>query len=178
MKNATAIWLQAVLMSGLLAAAGPAPAVTILFVPSDVVDQVVGQDLWRYDYQVTGSFEPFGGLNLLFDPTRYGVLSVPQPVAGVDWDVFVVQPDAALAAPGLFTATRLIDSPALNNPASVQFVWLGAGTPGAQPFEVFDASFGISETGFTQAVPEPRTYALYALGLLLLARRLSRTSAQ
>ena len=177
MKNLFALRLRAALLGALLAMAGAAQAVTVHYESVDLPDLIVGEDLWRYDYRVTGGFEPFGGFNLLYDPARYGALSDAQPSASTDWDVFVIQPDAALPAPGLFTATRLTAGAALNDPFAVQFVWLGAGTPGAQPFEVFNASFDVTERGATQAiqaVPEPQTYALFALGLFVLAARLSR----
>jgi len=166
------LWLMLVCLGLLLG--GKAQAATLQYQAVDLPDLVIGQDLWRYDYRVTGSFETFGGLNLLYEPATYLALADPQPSPSANWDVSVVQPDAALAAPGLFIATRLTDTAALNEPLSVQFVWLGSGRPGAQPFEVFNATFDITQNGFTTAVPEPETYALLVLGLLAMGLRLSR----
>ena len=174
MKNAVAPGLRAMVLGALLAMAGAAHAVSGIYERVDLPDVVAGQDLWRYDYRITGSFEPFGGFNLLFDPARYAALSNAQPGASADWDVLLVQPNVALPAPGLFTATRLSTGSALNDAFSLQFVWLGGGSPGTQAFEVFNAAFDITQVGITQAVPEPQIYALYALGLFVLARRLSR----
>lgn len=162
------------LLAGVVLATGAAQAVTIVHAPVDLPDLLPGQDLWRYDYQVSGSFEAFGGFNLIFDPSGYAALSDIQPVASADWDAFAVQPDPALPAPGLLTATRLSTGSALGDPFTVQFVWLGTGSPASQPFEVFNDSFDIIETGFTVAVPEPQTYALWAAGLLALAVRRGR----
>lgn len=166
------LWLM-LACSGLLLG-GQSQAATLQYETVDLPDLVIGQDLWRYDYRVTGSFETFGGLNLLYDPAKYLALSDPQPSPSANWDVSVVSPNTALPAPGLFGATRLTDAPALNEALSVQFIWLGSGRPGAQPYEVFNTTFDITGSGFTAAVPEPETYTLFGLGLLVIGLRLSR----
>lgn len=51
---------------------------------------------------------------------------------------------------------------------SVQFDWLGTGTPGSQAFTIYDSStFGVLSVGVTTttAVPEPSTIALAVIGL-------------
>ena len=49
------------------------------------------------------------------------------------------------------------------------FDWLGTGSPGAQAFEFYDASFNTVEQGVTTPIPEPSTALLMTLGLLRLA---------
>jgi hypothetical protein len=178
MKNAFALRLRAVLLGTLVSIALDAQAETVRYLAVDLPDAIAGEDLWRYDYQVTGSFGSFGGFNLLFDAARYAALSDPQPNLSPDWDLIVVQPDPTLFAAGLLTATAITTGGALDAPFSLQFVWLGDGIPGAQPYEVFNDSFDITERGVTrvvgQDVPEPQTAALVALALLALAARRSR----
>jgi hypothetical protein len=56
---------------------------------------------------------------------------------------------------------------------AVQFHWLGAGSPGAQGFEVWNSAFQLIESGMTSPVPEPEVWSMMAAGLLLAtARRL------
>ena len=58
---------------------------------------------------------------------------------------------------------------ALQGGFAVQFTWLGAGTPGAQPFEIVDPdTFQTLESGSTTVVPLPATGWLlgWATGLI------------
>src|SRR5262245_41339975 len=61
-----------------------APAVAITFRSIDLVDLVAGQDLWRYEYSVSGSFVAFGGFNVLFSPNLYSNLENPPPPVNSD----------------------------------------------------------------------------------------------
>ncbi|MBX3670122.1 MAG: hypothetical protein KF778_17105 [Rhodocyclaceae bacterium] len=159
-----------------LAAGSAGAAASIQFTPVDLPNVTPGFDLWQYEYSVSGNFVAFGGFNLLFSPTLYAQLENPPPAINADWFASTLEPDPGLPADGLYSATALIGSPSLADKFIVSFVWLGNGTPGAQPFEVFDDSFNITESGRTrtpgQPVPEPGTLGLLA-GALLLARRLS-----
>ena len=102
------------------------------------------------------------------------------PAVGADWSVLAVQPDLILRDPGFYDAQARIDSPAQNIRFSVSFVWLGSGTPGAQPYELYNADFSTRFSGQTLAVPEPSMPLLLALGGLgwILLRRalLKKTS--
>lgn len=58
-------------------------------------------------------------------------------------------------------------------------VFLGSGAPGSQPFEVFDESFSILDTGETRLPAQaslPGTFALLVIGALALAVRRARSS--
>jgi hypothetical protein len=54
---------------------------------------------------------------------------------------------------------------------SVTFDWLGSGTPGPQPFEVYDSNFNKLQSGET-ATPEPSSLCLIALAFSLTACRI------
>jgi hypothetical protein len=153
-------------------------AVSMSYVAQDLADVNPGEDLWRYQYSIGGSLSLFGGINFLFAPDQYGELSNAEPSASPDWSVSVVQPDPGLPAEGLYSLLTLIAPPDFTGPFSVDFVWLGQGVPGSQPFEVFDDSFVVIEEGRTApagSAPEPSTLALaFAVLLpLVLARRLT-----
>jgi hypothetical protein len=151
-------------------------AATITFTATDLPDAVPGQDLWHYQYTVNGIFVAFGGFEVLFDAGRYSLLQDPAPAVNGDWSVVITQPDAGLGTSGLYTATALTGAPSLANTFALDFVWLGSGNPGSQPFDVFDDSFALIAQGSTTArggstpVPEPTSIALVAAGLLLLRR--------
>ena len=143
-------------------------AVNIQYQAADLPDVTLGDDLWQYTYTVSGSFVQFGGFNLLFDATLYGTLDNPPPVVNADWSVTTVEPDPGLFADGLFTATAVSAVPSLADPFTVSLVWHGVGAPGAQAFEVFNASFDTIETGQTSVVPLPGALALLFSGLGVL----------
>lgn len=165
------LWLCVLCLFG-----GNAWATTITFTAVDLVNTTPGQDLWQYRYTVNGSFVAFGGFNLLFDAGLYTLLQDPAPAVNADWTVVVTQPDAGLGTSGLYTATALTGSPSLADAFTLDFVWLGTGKPGSQPFEVFDDSFSVIEVGRTTVprggtpVPAPTTLVLLASGLMLLRR--------
>jgi hypothetical protein len=68
---------------------------------------------------------------------------------------------------------------------SVQFVWLGSGTPGAQPFEVYDPlTFNLLVSGTTTpgpaaVIPAASTlsFALLAVSMAVVAGRQMRLRA-
>jgi len=153
-----------------------AQAVSIQYEAGDLPDTVVGQDLWRYVYHLTGSFPAFTGFNVLFDPTRYGSLEDPPAAPNAEWTVLTSQPIPSLPADGQYTAIAQQDNASLADPFAVSFVWLGTGTPGSQPFELLDDSFNVIANGFTApfgtpAIPEPGSLLLVAGALGLLGWR-------
>ncbi len=153
-------------------------ATTITFTASDLPDSTPGEDLWRYDYTVTGrSFLQSEFFDIYFEPNLYGTLTAgPAPDPG--WDVLILQqPDPANLPPfdrGIFDAFALTDNPPLLDAFSVSFVFLGAGSPGPQLFEIFDADSELVESGITsvpgeEVIPEPSTAALLLIGLATCA---------
>lgn len=152
----------------------PVQAVSIQYKLEDLVDTSAGQDLWRYSYHVGGSFTAFTGFNVLFDSTRYDQLEDSPPAPNADWISSTISP--VLGADGLYTAIALQDNASLAYPFTVSFVWLGTGTPGSQPFEVFDDGFNVIDSGSTSpfgapAIPEPGSLLLVAGALALLGWR-------
>jgi len=129
--------------------------------------------LWRYDYIVTGhSFLASEFFDVYFDPLLYGTLTA-EVSPSADWDVRILQqPNAANLPPfdrGMFDAFALVDNPSVAGTFAVSFVYLGSGSPGAQPFEVFAANSNLLESGLTSpaatAIPEPSTVLLSLLGM-------------
>ena len=156
-----------------------AAAVLITYQATDLPNVPGPADRWQYSYQVSGSFGLAGGFNILFSPLLYSNLEPSAPQNLGDWNVVVAaqpNPDPVVLADGLYTAVAIAANPSLATTFIVTFDWLGVGTPGSQPFEVFDETgFLPSEGGLTQAVgqvvPLPSTLALLVLGLLALRAR-------
>ncbi len=169
-----------------LAEATTVGATTITYQATDLADLAPGEDLWQYEYAVSGHVFVVdqGGFSVFFDPALYA--SLQDGLATPDWDVLLLQPDSVLPADGLYDALALVGNPSLA-PFSVSFVWLGgpASVPGPQRFEVYqmDLDGNVlpgSEFGQTTPVntpspiPEPSTLLLLGSGLsLAIARRRS-----
>lgn len=154
----------------------PAPAATISFQVTDLPDRLPGEDLYRYAYSLSDFPYPAGhGFSIAFDHLLYTSLEDPPPSVGSDWDVISIQPDLAVPDDGLFDALALVDAPATLTGFMIEFVWLGGGVPGSQPFVIYDSAFATIESGVTVAgpavaVPEPALGLLLSLGALLCAR--------
>lgn len=136
----------------------------------DLPDNTSGLDLWRFDYQITGDFAAFESFSVFFDATSYQDLQILDITTPAAWSLFAVQPDINLGD-GYVNALAL--NPIIANPVdlSVEFIWLGAGKPGSQSFEVSDDLFQVVQSGATQPaiVPIPGALILNLTGLLLLA---------
>lgn len=141
----------------------------------------LGGTQYRYDYTVTndtlgGAIELF---DISFDPALYDESSLTV-VSGAG--VSAAWSESLLAsAPGfdaLYDAYALSGGIAVGASQSgfaVEFNWLGAGGPGAQLFEIYDATtFALIDTGITTLlsgpgptpVAEPTSLGLLGLGLL------------
>ena len=153
----------------------PAQAETIQFVATDLVDVNPGENLWQYDYTVSGhNFLQGEFFDIFFDPSLYSTLTAG-PAPNADWDVAVLQqPNPANLPPfdtGIFDSFALINGASLTGVFSVSFIFLGSGVPGAQPFQIFDADLppNLVNAGLTSppaAVPEPSTAILFFTGLI------------
>jgi hypothetical protein len=127
----------------------------------------------QYTYLVSGfTLAAYEELEIVFPVALFGTLSNDVPVA--DFDVWVDQPNSPQGADGEYNAEALIANPPLTGPFSVDFTYIGAGTPGAQQYflEQLDANgnlLGLVGSGSTVAnqAPEPGNLAL--AGFLVFA---------
>lgn len=134
----------------------------------------LGGDQWRYAYTLQGDGPAGGvdGVTIYFASAAYALLT--NAVAPSDWDPLVVQPDTGLPADGFLDLLHLAGPlSGILTPVSfdLDFKYLGIGAPGAQRFELYNASpFSVVFSGQTESasVPEPSGSALVALALTLV----------
>lgn len=127
-----------------------AQLVYVSYTEQNLTDTTVGQDLWRYTYFVTGlSLEVNQGFSIFFDEATTTNLQSTPPTPNLDWSVISVQPDLGLNSDGFYDALALVDNPSFVGTFSINFVWTGTGTPGAQRFTVYDADFSTITEGQT-----------------------------
>jgi hypothetical protein len=155
----------------------------IEFVATDLADVVPGEDLWQYEYFVSGwLFQPNQGFSVYFDQGLYTNLQSPPSFVNADWDPISIQPDPVLTSDGFYDALALVPNASLASAFMLNFAWLGgpAATPGSQAFTLneFDAAGNLSflfagQTIPRAAVPEPSTLLLMSsvAALALLRRR-------
>jgi PEP-CTERM motif-containing protein len=165
---------------GLLALASQASATLITY---DVTN--VSGATWRYDYSVTNDtlVQPIDEFSVYFDLGLFENLQSLGAPAG--WDGLIAQPDPLLPDNGFIDLLALSGGIGVGETLggfSVQFDWLGAGTPASQLFDVINAAdFSFIDSGVTTravvtppptgttSVPEPSSLALLALALPLAA---------
>ena len=140
----------------------PGRGATILFTATDVADTTPGEDVWQYSYTPGDfTFAAGQGFTIVFDRTLFSQLQSPPPFVNADWDPIALQPDLALNSDGFYDALALRHAPSLADPFKVKVVWLGTGTPGSQPFTIYDTNFQPLVQGqTTTSVPEPSALAL------------------
>jgi len=145
---------------------GTSHAINILYQPTDLTDSTPGEDLWQYNYTVSDYiFAMNYGFTIYFDYTLYTKLEDPPPFVNDDWDPIVLQPDLDFPDDGTYDALALVNNASLADSFTVNFVWLGSGTPGSQYSEVYDPDFATVESGQTAPVPEPATALLLLSGI-------------
>lgn len=156
-------------------------AATVTYMATDLADTLVGQDLWQYTYVINGPLASFNSANVLFAPANFADLNLVSNSDPGSLDVVNTQPDPFLPADGQSTMLALVDlSGSFSALIDVSFVWLGAGAPGSQPFQILDDQFNLIAEGRTTPtdappprVPEPNgmLLTLTALGLAARLRR-------
>ena len=128
---------------------GEAGAATITYLTTPL-----GGSTWRYDYIVAndGSITAEIALfDILFDPELYAEASLviaSEPAVASAWDQQILA--SGIGVPAAFDALALAEGIGIGQNASgfaVSFTWLGEGTPGEQPVEIYDAgSFALLGT--------------------------------
>jgi hypothetical protein len=169
---------RTILGSGLLAIwcslISPAYATSVQY---DLV--ALGGDDYRYIYSITNDGSLGSGValqlfDILFDPAQYleSSLTITTPSSpGADWDqIFLASsPGVSAAYDALALAGGIADGTTVAG-FSVDFHWIGTGTPGVQSFEIYDpGTFALLEQGVTASpVPVPAAMWLFSSGLLVM----------
>ena len=144
----------------------------MIYAATDVADTTLGEDIWEYSYTFAGfTFGAGQGFTVFFDRTLFSQLQSPPPFVNADWDPLTIQPDLILGSNGFYDALALRNAPSLANPFKVKFVWLGTGTPAAQPFVIYNTDFSTNTQGQTTSVPEPSALALLLATVTTFASR-------
>ena len=146
----------------------------------------LGGNSFQYEYTVTNDGSLGAGVAIewfavLFDPALYDETSLtivtPEPL-NTDWDQIILS--SGLLIPAAYDAFALTSSIAEGESVtgfSVIFDWLGAGLPGSQAFEIYDATTNdLIYEGMT-VVPLPGAFillltSLFSMGALNVKRRL------
>lgn len=145
-----------------------------------------GGNQYSYTYSLSG-LDLFTGyeVDIRFNPLLYGTLS--NATAGSDFDLLLLQPNNPPGAWGDYSITARVNNPQLTGPFSVDFIWLGMGMPGSQPFFINfydqDGQHTVEqgETTLT-GIPEPGTFSLaivaFVMGGFIARRRWAGYKAQ
>jgi hypothetical protein len=152
----------------------PAHATSIQY---DLV--ALGGDDYRYVYSITntgslGSGVPIQLFDVDFDPAQYLesslTITTPSPLSG-NWDqIFLASAPGAPAEYDALALTGGIADGTTVTGFSVDFTWIGTGTPGIQPYGIYDPdTFVLLEQGVTASpVPVPAALWLFGSGLVAL----------
>jgi hypothetical protein len=179
------LWLP--LCIGLLGTTLHAAAVQFQVTP-------LGGTSFRYTYFLSGfAFNANQALDIQFAPSLYGTLS--NGMVGSGFGLVLLQPNNPPGTAGDYIALAQMSNPPLTGPFSVDFLFKGIGTPGAQPYvvEQFDQNFNIvpctgpacgsgTTTPVGSTIPEPGSFSLGGVALLISAvwwtgrRQLQRTA--
>src|SRR5688572_3705843 len=96
----------------------------ITFEVSDAGLTQSGDSVYRYTYTLSGfTFQENMELDIRFDPALFSSLS--NPVAPVDFDTLILQPNNPPGAFGDYKPLALIDNPSLSGLFSVDFTLIG-----------------------------------------------------
>lgn len=175
----------AALMASTLSAAGP---VTIDYELSALA--APGRYEYRYTLTNVSSATPSSWFSVDFDTALYDESSLAITSTGLgDWSEQLLASIPALGVPAQYDAYKTVGAGLgigeTETGFTVEFTWLGTGTPGSQAFTVYDpATLDVLVTGVTTTdgvpppnpAPEPSSAALVLVALygVAAARRRSR----
>src|SRR4051812_36435108 len=87
-------------------------ATTIEFEAVNLADVTPGQDLWQYNYFVSGrTFLANQGFTIGFDYHLFTQLQSPPPAINAGWSTIALQPDLNLPDSGSYDALALVNNP-------------------------------------------------------------------
>lgn len=135
----------------------------------------LGAGTWEYEYTLSGSLSSGDDVAIYF-PLATSSNITDLGTGGADFTTYDFPPDPGLPAEGEYDITANVDDPSLAPVFDVSFTYSGAGSPGPQMFNFYDANFDQIGAGETVAavavgpspVPEPLSLSLLASGLVLL----------
>jgi len=113
----------------------------------------ISGNTWQYNYTLTNntSINPIGEFTVFYTLGQYSNLTVESSPG--NWSPIVAQPDSGLPADGFFDAQALDAGLAAGKSAggfSVDFTYLGQGTPGTQLFNIVNPyTYATLSTGYT-----------------------------
>jgi hypothetical protein len=137
----------------------------------------VGVD--HYSYFVSGiTLQANQELDLQFAPNLFGTLS--NGIAGKGFELLLLQPNNPPGTFGDYGLLALANNTGYTGSFGVDFVFLGAGEPGPQPYSInqFDQKgnfisrieTGITEPAKQTGIPEPASLTIIGVGLLVMGR--------
>ncbi len=132
----------------------------------------LGGTTWEYSYDVANDSlgSDIEAFSIFFDVDLFTNLQSAQ--APGTWDAIAIQSDPAVPDDGFYDALSIVTGIAPNEMLAgftVQFDYLGIGTPGAQAFAINDPlTFSALDRGMTTVVPLPAAVWLLATGIFSL----------
>jgi hypothetical protein len=167
--------LSVLLFAGLIAV-NLSAAPVIQFQVSDLGVNGSGQELFRYNYLLSGiDLLTNQEIDIRFSPSVFGQLS--NGVAGPGFDLALFQPNQPVGTTGDYSALALVNHPPITGTFSVNVALLaGASVPASQPFFIFDDNVFPSTTLFSGSTtpvavvgtPAPEPGGFWLSGLVLL----------
>jgi hypothetical protein len=127
----------------------------------------------EYTYILSGfTLAQYQGVEIVFPVDSFG--SLLDGVAGAGFTVSLLQPNVSPGVAGDYSVIAQIADPSLTGPFSVDFIYIGSGTPGAQQYFVnqYDQSGdfqGVLGSGSTVAYQTPEPGNMVLPGFLLVA---------
>lgn len=159
--------LPTLVLSALMVMTAHPAAGTLSYQANDL-----GAGIWEYSYRIDGPFDTFDGFTLLYNPSEYSNVVIGDPLPG-DWSQFPTDGGGVTDTllDNIYEGIGPIDANDIR--FTVEFLWLGNGIPGSQPYELFNASGvnTLSTVSRSTSVPEPASLLLVLGALLLLWMR-------
>ena len=122
-------------------------------------------------------------LDIVFEVLQYSSLTNGVASPGTGLSLLFFSPNPGLPSPGSYSLLATVNNPSMIGTFSIDFTFLGVGTPGSQAFRIdqYDAQ-GINilnnvtsgQTSVLNAIPEPGTMMMGLVGVALAYAARSR----